>query len=109
VQLEQRVVVRRVGEREAAPPAVLEQDVDVLPGEVLQAVAGGSLSRTTATSGAAISIDSTRQGSLRMGMSPARRTSRTSTTRSVFGLATQRRARPAAFSSSVSVEAWCAP
>ena len=36
VQLEQRVVVRRGGEREAAAMPVLQQEVDVLPGEVLQ-------------------------------------------------------------------------
>ena len=43
----------------------------------------GSLSFTIATSGAALSIDSTRHGSLLIWMSPARRTSRTSITRSV--------------------------
>ena len=43
VQLQEFVVVRRVGEREAAPLAVLEQDVDVLPGEELQAFVGRQL------------------------------------------------------------------
>ena len=41
VQLEEGIVMRRVGQREAAPPAVLEQDVDILPGEELQAFGGG--------------------------------------------------------------------
>ncbi len=36
VQLEQRVVVRRRRERKAATAAVLQQEVDVLPGEKLQ-------------------------------------------------------------------------
>ena len=43
VQLEELVVVRRVGHREAAPLAVLQQDVDVLPGEELQPLAGRKL------------------------------------------------------------------
>jgi hypothetical protein len=43
VQLQELVVVRRVGEREAAPLAFLQQDVDVLPGEELQALAGRKL------------------------------------------------------------------
>ena len=38
VQLEQRVVVRRRGEREAAAAAVLQQQVDVLAGQKLQAL-----------------------------------------------------------------------
>ena len=38
VQLEQRVVVRRRGERKAAAAAVLQQEVDVLAGEILQAL-----------------------------------------------------------------------
>ncbi len=40
VQLQQGIVVRRIGQREAALPAVLEQDVDILSGEELQAFAG---------------------------------------------------------------------
>ncbi len=69
----------------------------------------GSLSFTTATSGAGLSIASTRTGSRLIGMSPARRTSRTLIARSVFGLAQQNSASPARFSSSVSVVAWCCP
>ena len=57
----------------------------------------GSLSFTIATSGAGLSIDSTRHGSLRIRMSPARRTSRTSITRSVSGFAQQKSARPGCF------------
>ena len=45
VQLEQRVVLRRVGERKAAPASVLEQEVDVLPGEVLQPLVRRKLER----------------------------------------------------------------
>ena len=40
VQFEQRIVVRRGREREAAAPAVLEQEVDVLAGEEGQLLAG---------------------------------------------------------------------
>ena len=43
MQLQEGVVVRRIGQREAALLAVLEQDVDVLPGEELQALAGRQL------------------------------------------------------------------
>ena len=43
VQLQEFVVVRRIGERKAAPLAVLEQDVDVLPGKELQALVGRQL------------------------------------------------------------------
>src|SRR5205807_4437517 len=39
VQLQELVVVRRVRHREAAALAVLEEDVDVLAGEELQALA----------------------------------------------------------------------
>jgi hypothetical protein len=39
VQLQQAVVVRRIGERERPSLAVLEQDVDVLAGEKLQTLA----------------------------------------------------------------------
>src|SRR6185503_2816648 len=39
VQLQELVVVRRVREREAAPLAVLHEDVEVLAGEELQALA----------------------------------------------------------------------
>ena len=45
MQLEQHVVLGRGGDREAAPPAVFEEQVDVLPGEVLQPLAGGELQR----------------------------------------------------------------
>ena len=38
VQLHELVVVRRVAHREAAPRAVLQQQVDVLPGQELQAL-----------------------------------------------------------------------
>ena len=38
VQLEQRVIVRRRGQREAAATAVLQQEVDVLAGQILQAL-----------------------------------------------------------------------
>jgi hypothetical protein len=40
MQLQQRVVMRRVGQRETALLAVLEQNIDVLPGEELQALVG---------------------------------------------------------------------
>ncbi|MPN32280.1 hypothetical protein SDC9_179758 [bioreactor metagenome] len=40
MQLEQRIVMRGVRQREAALFAILEQDVDVLAGEELQALAG---------------------------------------------------------------------
>src|SRR5574343_740455 len=40
MQLQQRIVVRRIGQRETALLAVLEQDVDILAGEELQAFAG---------------------------------------------------------------------
>ena len=43
VQLDQLVVVRRIGHREAAPRAVLEQELDVLAGEELQALVGRQL------------------------------------------------------------------
>jgi hypothetical protein len=43
VQLEQRVVVRRVGERIAARAAVLQLEVEVLSGEELQALVGRQL------------------------------------------------------------------
>ena len=43
VEFEQTVVVRRRREREAAPLAVLQQEVDVLAGEELQALVGGQL------------------------------------------------------------------
>ena len=56
---EQRVVVRRIGEREAAPAAVLEQDIDVLSGEKLQAFAGGQLQPDDHDVGAARSSDCT--------------------------------------------------
>ena len=69
----------------------------------------GSLIFTIATSGAGLSIDSMRQGSLRIWMSPLLRTSLTSSTRSVSGFAQQKSARPCRFSSSVSVDAWCGP
>ncbi len=69
----------------------------------------GSLIFTMATSGAGLSIDSTRQGSFRIRMSPLLRTSLTSSTRSVNGCAQQKSARPARFSSAVSVDAWCGP
>ncbi len=69
----------------------------------------GSLSFTIATSGAGLSIDSIRQGSFLIWMSPARRTSLISITRSVSGFAQQKSARPARFSSSVSVVAWYGP
>ena len=69
----------------------------------------GSLKRTIATSGAAFSIDSMRHGRRLIWMSPARRTSRTSITRSVRGFAQQKSASPARFSSSDSVDFWCAP
>ena len=69
----------------------------------------GSLIRTIATSGAAFTIDSIRHGRRLIWMSPARRTSRTSIVRSVRGFAQQKSASPARFSSSVSVDAWCAP
>src|SRR6266550_2202426 len=45
VQLEQCVVLRRVGERKATPPSVLEQEVDVLPGKVLQSLVRRKLER----------------------------------------------------------------
>ena len=45
VQLQELVVVRRVGHGEAAPLAVLHQDVDVLAREELQPLAGGKLER----------------------------------------------------------------
>ena len=57
----------------------------------------GSLSFTIATSGAGLSIDSIRHGSLRIRMSPARRTSLTSITRSVAGFAQQKSASPGGF------------
>ena len=41
VQVEKRVVLGRGRDRKAAPAAVLEQEVDVLPGQVLQAFVGG--------------------------------------------------------------------
>src|SRR5262245_45792436 len=37
-ELDQLVVVRRIAHREAAPRAVLEQKLDVLPGEELQSL-----------------------------------------------------------------------
>ena len=43
VQLEQLVVVRRRGQRKAAALAVLQQEVDVLPREILQALVGRQL------------------------------------------------------------------
>ena len=41
VQLQQRVIMRGVGQRETSLLAILEQDVDVLTGEELQALGGG--------------------------------------------------------------------
>ena len=64
----------------------------------------GSLILTIATSGAALSIDSMRQGSFLIWMSPARRTSFTSSTRSVSGSAQQKSASPCFFSTSVNVD-----
>ena len=43
VKLQKGVIVRGVGQRKCAPPAVLEQDLDVLPGEELQPFAGRQL------------------------------------------------------------------
>jgi len=43
VQFQQRVVVRRVGERIAAAPAVFQLKIDVLSGEKLQALVGRQL------------------------------------------------------------------
>src|SRR6202030_1930808 len=45
VQLEQRVIFRRVGERKAPPSSVLEQEIDVLPGEILQSLVRRKLER----------------------------------------------------------------
>ena len=42
---EQRIVFGRGSERKAAPPAVVEQEVDVLPGEILQALVRRQLER----------------------------------------------------------------
>ena len=79
VQLEQRVVVRRRREREAAPPAVLQQEVDVLAGEVLQALVRRQLERDDRDVGRRPCRSTrSRQGRRRIWMSPARRTSRTS-------------------------------
>ena len=55
----------------------------------------GSLSLTIATSGAGLSIESTRLGSLRIAKSPAPGTVRTSRTMSVSGAAWQERTSPA--------------
>src|SRR4051812_31747493 len=41
VQFEELVVVRRRGKREAAPLAVLQQEIDVLAGQILQPFVGG--------------------------------------------------------------------
>lgn len=45
VQFQQRVGVRRRGQRKAAAMAVLQQEVDVLAGEELQPLVGGQLQR----------------------------------------------------------------
>src|SRR6266511_2292794 len=45
MQFEQRVVFGRGSKRKAPPPAVLEQEVDVLPGEILQALVRRQLER----------------------------------------------------------------
>src|SRR5439155_24449494 len=45
VQVEQRVVFRRGGDGETAAPSVLEQEVDELPGEILQPLVRGQLER----------------------------------------------------------------
>ena len=95
VQLEQRVVVRRRREREAAPPAVLQQEVDVLAGEELQPLVGGQLELDDRDVGGGASRSTrSRHGRRLIWMSPARRTSCTSMTRSVCGFAQQKSARP---------------
>src|SRR5205814_3559990 len=45
VEVEQRIVFRRRGDGKAAPAAVLEQEIQVLPGQVLKALVGGKLER----------------------------------------------------------------
>jgi len=101
VKLQQRVVVRRVGQRVAARLAVPQLKVDVLPGQKLQAFVGGELILTTITSSARFFEFSTRHGSVLTTMSFDAPISLASITMSGqrFGAAEQ--ARPCAFSSSL--------
>jgi hypothetical protein len=69
----------------------------------------GSCSRTIATSGAALTMDATRQGILRTGMSPAAATTRASITRSLVGLAQHSSAWPRTASSALSAFGECSP
>jgi hypothetical protein len=71
VQLQKGVVVRRVGQREAALLAVLEQDVDVLPGQNCRRSLAGSRRCISMTSGASFSSFSMREGRVLTGMSLA--------------------------------------
>jgi hypothetical protein len=63
-------VVRRRRQRKAAAAAVSQQQVDVLAGEILQPLVRGKLELDDRDVGRALSIDSTRHGSLRIWMSP---------------------------------------
>ena len=69
----------------------------------------GSCIFSSATSGAGRSMDSTREGSFRMGKSPAPGTLRASTTQSVTGVAQQVRTQPASSSAGLRALDWCAP
>jgi hypothetical protein len=102
-------VVRRVGHAVAAARAVAQDELDVLAGVVLEVLVGRQLQRSTMTSSAARSSDSTRVGSFSTGCSPAPGTLRASTTQSDCGRAQQVRIRPAASSSVLSALAWCGP
>jgi hypothetical protein len=92
MQLQKGVVVRRVGQRESSPLAFLEQDVHVLPGEKLQALAGRQLEFDDHHVRRARVRLCTRAGKVRIGMSSSERISRLSMTRSLLAMAQQKRA-----------------
>jgi hypothetical protein len=102
VQLDRRRAaqrVRRVGHAVAAPRAVAQDELDVLPGAVAEVLVGRQLQRSTITSGAARSSCCTRVGIFSTGCTPSAGHLRASTTQSLCGVAQQVRMKPAASSS----------